>query len=85
MYFVGQSLLLEPGIRKYLLRIVNTLSLGLLWMAFNSTIGIMYDFAFIHEKVGIGNVLFYCWFVLSLAAYLWYVIRLWRKPINFNE
>lgn len=76
---------MEPGIRKYLLRIVNTLSLGLLWLALNSTIGIMYDYAFIHEKASIGNILFYCWFLLSLAAYLWYVIRLWSKPIDFEE
>ncbi len=41
---------MEPGIRKYLIRIVNTLSLGLLWLALNSTAGIMYDLAFVHEK-----------------------------------
>ncbi len=85
MYFVQQSFLLEPGIKKYLLRIVNTLSLGLLWLALNSTIGIMYDYAFVHEKLSTGNILFYCWFVLSLTAYLWYVIRLWSKPIDFDE
>lgn len=76
---------MEPGIRKYLIRIVNTLSLGLLWLALNSTAGIMYDQAFVHEKITLGNILFYIWFVSSLTAYLWYVIRLWSKPINFEE
>ena len=76
---------MEPGVREYLLRIVNTLSLGLLWLALNSTAGIMYDHAFIHEKVTTGNIIFYIWFLLSLTAYLWYVIRLWSKPIDFEK
>ena len=76
---------MEPGIRKYLLRIVNTLSLGLLWLAINSTAGIMYDYAFVHETITMGNVFFYLWFLISLAAYLWYVIRIWSKPIDFQE
>jgi uncharacterized membrane protein YpjA len=76
---------LEPGIRKYLIRIINTLSLGLLWLALNSTAGIMYGYAFAEGQIKLGNILFYIWFLLSLTAYLWYVIRLWRKPIDFEE
>ena len=40
---------MEPGVRQYLIRILNTLSIGVLWMAINSTLGIMYDFAFVHD------------------------------------
>ena len=76
---------MEPGVREYLIRIVNTLSVGLLWMFLNTTPGIMYDYAFIHGHITTGNVLFYCWFVISLAAFLWWVIRLWRKPIDFEQ
>lgn len=76
---------MEPGVKKYLLRIVNTLSLGLLWLALNSTIGIMYDYAFIHDHVETGNILFYAFFLLSLGAYLWWVIHVWNQPINYDE
>jgi len=76
---------MEPGVRKYLIRIVNTMSVGLLWMAINSTLGIMYDFAFVHDKISTGNILFYIWFLSSLTAFLWWVIRLWSKPIDFEE
>lgn len=76
---------MEPGVRQYLIRIVNTLSIGILWMAINSTLGIMYDFAFVHDKISTGNILFYIWFVSSLTAFLWWVIRLWSKPIDFEE
>lgn len=76
---------MEPGVKKYLLRILHTLSLGLLWLALNSTFGIMYDQAFIHGHIKTGNILFYTWFVVSLAAFLWWVIRVWSKPIDFEE
>lgn len=76
---------MEPGVKEYLIRIVNTIALGLLWMALNSTFGIMYDFAFVHEHITRGNIIFYIWFLLSLAAYLWFVIRVWSKPIDFDR
>lgn len=76
---------MEPGVRKYLIRILNTLSLGLVWMALNSTFGIMYGYAFPGEHIKTGNVIFYIWFVMSLAAFLWWMIKLWRKPIDFEE
>lgn len=76
---------MEPGVKEYLIRILNTLSLGLLWMAINSTAGIMYDLAFVHNTITLGNVLFYGWFLVSLTAFLWYIIRLWRKPIDFEN
>ena len=76
---------MEPGVREYLIRIINTLSLGLLWMAINSTAGIMNDLAFVHEHITAGNIFFFIWFAASLVAYLWYVIRLWSKPIDFEK
>jgi hypothetical protein len=75
----------EPGVRKYLIRIVNTLSLGLLWMALNSTFGIMYDYAFVHDKITTGNIVFYIWFVLSLTALLWWILKKWSEPIDFEN
>ncbi len=77
--------IVEPGVREYLIRIVNTLSVGLLWMAINTTAGIMYDYAFVHEHITIGNIVFYIWFIISLILFLWWVIRLWSKPIDFEE
>ena len=67
------------------MRIVNTLSVGLIWMVINSTFGIMHDYAFIHDQVTTGNIIFYIWFVISLVAFLWWVFRLWSKPIHFEE
>ncbi len=76
---------MEPGVRKYLLRIVNTLSWGLLWLAVNSTAGIMYGLAFFEGKIGFKNIAYYVFFLLSLTLFLRYVIRKWSEPIDFNE
>jgi hypothetical protein len=75
----------EPGIREYLIRIINTISLALLWMGINTTAGIMFDYAFIHEHISTGNIIFYIWFVVSLSLFLWRIIKIWSKPINFDE
>lgn len=76
---------MEPGIKEYLTRILNTLAVGLLWLAINTTAGIMYDHAFVHGEIDLGNILFYAWFLISLVAFLWWVIRLWKKPLHFED
>jgi hypothetical protein len=75
----------EPGVRKYLIRILNTLSLGLLWMALNSTFGIMYGYAFVLDTITTGNIVFYIWFMLSLIALLWWILKKWSEPIDFDN
>lgn len=76
---------MEPGVKEYLLRIVNTLSLGLLWMALNSTAGIMFELGIIKDHITTWNILFYCFFAGSFFLYIRWVIRLWKKPIDFEQ
>lgn len=76
---------MEPEIKAFLVRVAQTVFMGLLWMAVNSTLGIMFDLAFIHEKISLANILFYVWFVISLALLLWFYIRLWKKPLQQNN
>ena len=73
---------MEPEIKEYLLRIAKTVFMCLLWMAVNSTIGIMFDLAFIHDKISLPNIIFYVWFVVTLALLVWYYVRLWKKPLS---
>jgi hypothetical protein len=56
-------------------------------MAINSTAGIMYQFAYLQEGAGIQveNIIFYLWLILSFIALLYYLIRLWKKPLHFEE
>ena len=76
---------MEPEVRAYLIRIVNTLALGILWMVLNSTAGIMYDLAFIHDKISLGNILFYIWLITSFIFLVRHFIRMWSKPLNIPK
>ena len=71
---------MEPEVAAFLKRISTSIFVGILWMVINSTFGIMYDFAFVHDKITLGNILFYIWLVVSLPLLLWFYMRLWKKP-----
>ena len=76
---------MEPKVIIYLKRIVKTISMALLWMVINAKIGILNNYAFIEEKVKTGNIIFYIWFIISLALLLYYLYKLWKDDLNFEE
>ncbi|MEP6846326.1 MAG: hypothetical protein ABI861_10000 [Panacibacter sp.] len=73
---------MEPDAVEFLKRISFSLGIGLMWMILNSTFGIMLDYAFIHDGVTLGNIIFYIWFVISFILMLWLLIRLWKKSLE---
>ena len=70
---------MEPEMKKYLRKVLNTLFAGLFWLILNATLGIYFGLAFVEEKFRLANLIFYLWFLLSLGALIWYFYRLWRK------
>ncbi len=76
---------MEPGVRKYLIRIVNTLSMFLLWMAVNSCAGIRYGAADWESSFTTANLIFYTWLLLSTGLLFWYLYNKWKDPIDYNE
>ena len=76
---------MEPGIRKYLISILNTLGIGFLGLAINSKAGIMFGYGLVEDSFRMGNVIFYSWFFLSMLLFSWWVYRIWRTPISYEE
>jgi ABC-type glycerol-3-phosphate transport system permease component len=70
---------MEPEAKKYLLKVLNSLSLGLLWLALNVLGGLYWGYAIIEQKLSLSNVLFFAWFVLSLIALLYCYYRIWKN------
>jgi hypothetical protein len=70
---------MEPEAKKYLLKVLNSLSFGLLWLALNVLGGLYWGYAIIEEKLSLYNILYFAWFVLSLLALLYCYYRIWRK------
>jgi len=64
---------------------MNTIFVVLIWLLINTTAGIMYQLAFISEHVSAGNMVFYCWLIISSLLLARWAYRLWSKPINLNQ
>ncbi|MBC7588576.1 MAG: hypothetical protein H7178_09460, partial [Chitinophagaceae bacterium] len=47
--------------------------------------GIKFGYAFPAGPIKMGNIIFYFWFVASLALLVFYIIRLWNKPVEIDE
>jgi hypothetical protein len=70
---------MEPEIRQYFRKILNSFSVGAMWMLSFSTLGLFFGLAHIDEGIRWYNIVFYSVFVLSFAALIFYFYRLWRK------
>jgi hypothetical protein len=70
---------MEPEAKKYLLKVLNSLSFGLLWLGLNVLGGLYWGYAIIEQKLSFSNILYFAWFVLSLMALLYCYYRIWRK------
>lgn len=69
----------EPDVKKFLTKIITTISMVLLWMLINSSIGIGMNYAFFNDKPTLGNYLFYTWFLLTLILLIIYVKKKWKN------
>jgi hypothetical protein len=69
---------MEPDIKNFLSRVMSSLSVGLLWLLINTTIGIGFNYAFFDNQPSIGNYIFYVWFLVSLVLLVMYYRKKWK-------
>ncbi|MEO6547445.1 MAG: hypothetical protein ABIN94_05575 [Ferruginibacter sp.] len=69
---------MEPEIRAFLLKIVQSLSMGLVWLLINMSVGIYYGFAFFESHPTTGNYLYYVGFLFSLVLLIVYLRKKWK-------
>lgn len=72
---------MEEDVKEFLLRIVQTISMAMLWLLLNMTIGIYFDLAFFQGSPSIGNYIFYIWFIISLSFLLLYFRKKWKQAL----
>jgi hypothetical protein len=73
---------MEPEVRQFFQRIGYSIAIALVWLIVNVTAAIKGDNAFIGDHVSLANVLFYCWFIVSVVLLLWFYKRLWSKHLG---
>ena len=66
----------DPEVKKYFRKVLNSISLGLLWLMTMVTAGLYFELAY---ASGIYTILFYIVLVVSLGLLLWQYYRIWKK------
>jgi membrane associated rhomboid family serine protease len=69
---------MEPDMKEFLVRIVQTISMGLLWMLLNMTFGIYFGFGFFDDRPSTANYIYYVGFIISLVLLILYFRKKWK-------
>ena len=69
---------MDPEMARYFKKILNSFSMGLLWMMAASTAGLYFGLALFRDGVQWYNIAFYALLILSFAGLLWYYYKMWR-------
>jgi len=69
---------MEPEVKKYLKKVLNSFFVGAFWLITIATAGIFFKLGFIGDDIKWYNVLFYLVAVLSLFFLLRYYSKVWK-------
>jgi hypothetical protein len=70
---------MEQEAKRYLLKVLNSLCFGLLWLGSNVLGGLYWGYAVVNGRVSVYNVVYFAWFIVSLGTLLYSFYRIWRK------
>lgn len=76
---------MEPDVKAFLLLIVQTISMGMLWMLINMTAGIYFNLGFFEGSPSLWNILYYIFFLVSLALLILYLRKKWKGWKEIGE
>jgi hypothetical protein len=68
----------DPEVKKFFVKILNSISLGLFWMISAATTGIYLRLAYFDEKPVIYTILFYVIAAATLYLLIRYLYNLWK-------
>jgi NADH:ubiquinone oxidoreductase subunit 3 (subunit A) len=72
---------MEPEVRAFLKRILQTISMGMLFLLLHMTFGIYFNWAFFEGSIRLINIIYYIVLLASLAGLIYYYYRLWNEEI----
>jgi hypothetical protein len=76
---------MEDDAKAFLLRIVRSITVGLLWLLINMTFGLYLGWLVFEGAPTLGNFIFYAWLIISFALMILYFIRTWRGHLHNDE
>ncbi|MFZ9718779.1 MAG: hypothetical protein ACO3BD_05435 [Chitinophagaceae bacterium] len=72
----------EPQMRRYLMKVMKTLSAGMIYLLFHMTTGIFLGWGFYDPSPTMGNWIYYVLLMGTTAAFIYYLLRLWRSDFR---
>ncbi len=69
----------DPGVKKFFLKILNSIALGLCWMMGSATAGIYFKLGYTDGKPLIYTIIFYACMFTSLFFLVRYLLKIWKK------
>lgn len=76
---------MDPEVKRYFRQIVNSFSVGLLWMMLIVLLGIFLKLGYIQSGLRWYNIVFYLFFIASLSALIYFFYRVWKKENKSNH
>jgi hypothetical protein len=70
---------MDPEIKRFFKKIINSFSIGLLWLLSMFTAGLFFDLGITHNGIKWYNIVFYIIAILSFIGLLFYFYRVWKK------
>ena len=70
---------MEPETKKYLLKVLNSFAVGMLWLTLNVLGGLYWGFGIVEKRLSVYNILYFIWFLSSLSGLLYYYYSTWKK------
>ncbi|MEO7982527.1 MAG: hypothetical protein ABI688_00470 [Bacteroidota bacterium] len=69
----------DPEVKKFFVKILNSIALGLFWMMACATAGIYFELGYTNGKPVIYTILFYAGMLISLFFLLRYLYKIWKS------
>ena len=70
---------MDPQVKKYFIKILNSFSLGALWLIAVSTFAFYFGLAIVHNGLQLHNIIFYIIALASFLLLLRYYYRTWKE------
>jgi hypothetical protein len=69
----------DPGVKKFFVKILNSISLSLLWMLVCAIAGIYFELGYTNGKPLVYTILFYAGMGTTLFLLIRYLYKIWQK------
>ena len=69
----------DPDVKKFLLKILNSVSLVLLWMLTCATAGLYYKLGYMGARPLIYTILFYAGMTITRLLLVRYLYKIWKN------